>query len=325
MHAALAAQPSDGISRRLIAAIAILVGIALRVVEFVRDRPLWLDEAMLSLNIAARSFVQLARPLDYDQSAPVAYLWLERLAVNIGGVNERSLRALPFVAGLALVPLVWLVARRLAGVTTATLAAVLAALSLSLITFSAEAKQYGVDPLVTVLIVWLASRVANAPGDRRRWAELVAGWRRRSPVVAARDLHVRRHGVCARGRSARPSRCNRSALRRGRRDRLGRDVRRPVRRALRSDRTQRVHAELLGGHVPRPASAGLHPPRPNVRDCRVHGADVDGADGRFRVGDGDRVGRRRMDPLASALWRRRDRGHRHSFSPRSRARWGVMR
>ncbi|HEX5072434.1 MAG TPA: glycosyltransferase family 39 protein [Gemmatimonadaceae bacterium] len=158
----------------LIAATAIAVGIALRVVEFTRNRPLWLDEAMLSLNIAARSFVQLARPLDYDQSAPLAYLWIERLAVNVGGVSERSLRALPFVAGLALVPLVWLVARRLAGATTAALAAVLAALSLSLITFSAEAKQYGVDPLVTAAIAWFAVRVANVPGDHRRWLRLVA-------------------------------------------------------------------------------------------------------------------------------------------------------
>jgi hypothetical protein len=81
--------PSAANDRRnvpsLISAIAILVGMALRVVEFVRDRPLWLDEAMLSLNIAARSFARLARPLDYDQSAPIAYLWLERLAVNIAG------------------------------------------------------------------------------------------------------------------------------------------------------------------------------------------------------------------------------------------------
>jgi hypothetical protein len=174
MHAPSAPNDRRNIPS-LIAAIAIVVGIALRVVEFARNRPLWLDEAMLSLNIATRSFVDLARPLDYDQSAPVAYLWIERLAVNLGGVNEIALRALPFLAGLALVPLVWLVARRLAGATTATLAAVLAALSLSLITFSAEAKQYGVDPLATVLIVWLASRVARAPGDRRRWTQLVAG------------------------------------------------------------------------------------------------------------------------------------------------------
>src|SRR4026208_361868 len=98
--------PSAANDRRngptLIAAIAILVGIALRVIEFARDRPLWLDEAMLSLNIASRSWAQLARPRAYDQSAPVAYLWLERLAVNVGGVNELTLRVLPFVAGLAL-------------------------------------------------------------------------------------------------------------------------------------------------------------------------------------------------------------------------------
>jgi len=159
----------------LIAAIAIVAGVALRVVEFVRDRPLWLDEAMLALNIAGRSLGQLARPLDYDQSAPLAYLWIERLAVSVGGVSERSLRILPFAAGLALVPLVWLVARRLAGARAAALATVFAALSVSLVTFSAEAKQYGVDPVATLLIVWLASRVADAPDDARAWVGLIVG------------------------------------------------------------------------------------------------------------------------------------------------------
>jgi 4-amino-4-deoxy-L-arabinose transferase-like glycosyltransferase len=159
----------------LIAIIAIVVGIMLRIVEFMRDRPLWLDEAMLALNIAARPITQLARPLDYDQSAPLAYLWIERLAVSVGGVTERSLRMLPFIAGLALVPLVWLVARRLAGARAGTVATVLAALSLSLVTFSAEGKQYGVDPLATVIIVWLASRVAAAPGSAQVWSQLIVG------------------------------------------------------------------------------------------------------------------------------------------------------
>jgi len=159
----------------LIAVIAILIGVALRIIEFMRDRPLWLDEAMLALNIAARSFGQLARPLDYDQSAPLAYLWIERFAVSVGGVSERSLRVLPFIAGLALVPLVWLVARRVAGASVAALAAVLAALSLSLVTFAAEGKQYGVDPLATVLIVWLASRVADRPTEARAWVHLIFG------------------------------------------------------------------------------------------------------------------------------------------------------
>jgi hypothetical protein len=159
----------------LIAVIAIVAGVAVRIIEFMRDRPLWLDEAMLALNIGARSIGQLARPLDYDQSAPLAYLWIERIAVSVAGVSERSLRVLPFVAGITLLPLVWLVARRLAGVKTATLATVLSALSLSLVTFGAEGKQYGVDPLATLLIVWLASRVADAPSDARAWVHLISG------------------------------------------------------------------------------------------------------------------------------------------------------
>jgi hypothetical protein len=108
----------------MIAVIAIIAGLALRVVEFMRDRPLWLDEAMLALNIAARPLSQLARPLDYDQSAPLAYLWFERLAVVVGGVSERSLRVVPFIAGLAVVPLVWRAARRLAGARAAAIATV---------------------------------------------------------------------------------------------------------------------------------------------------------------------------------------------------------
>jgi 4-amino-4-deoxy-L-arabinose transferase-like glycosyltransferase len=159
----------------VIAGVAILVGIALRVVEFTRDRPLWLDEAMLALNIAGRPFTQLARPLDYDQSAPLLYLWIERFAMTLGGVSERTLRVLPFVAGVALVPLAWLVARRLAGATTAALAVVLVALSVSLVTFGSEGKQYGVDPLVTVFIAWLTARVADSPDDRTAWLQLVGG------------------------------------------------------------------------------------------------------------------------------------------------------
>jgi len=158
-----------------IAILAIVVGLVLRVIEFTRDRPLWLDEAMLSLNIAARTMGQLARPLDYDQSAPLLYLWIERIAVTLGGVSERSLRVLPFVAGIALIPLVWIVARQLAGATTAAIATVLVALSVSLVSFSAEAKQYGVDPIATVLVVWLAMRAMRSPDDRRVWMQFVLG------------------------------------------------------------------------------------------------------------------------------------------------------
>jgi hypothetical protein len=159
----------------VIAVIAVAAGIALRTIELTRNRPLWLDEAMLGLNIASRSVLDLARPLDYDQSAPLLYLWLERLAVLLGGVSERSLRFLPFVAGVALVPLTWIAVRRLAGTATALVTTVLVALSVSLVSFSAEAKQYGVDPLATLIAVGLAARVVATPEDRRAWTRLTIG------------------------------------------------------------------------------------------------------------------------------------------------------
>jgi 4-amino-4-deoxy-L-arabinose transferase-like glycosyltransferase len=159
----------------MIALVAIACGAVLRVIEFTRGRPLWLDESMLSLNIASRSFAQLARPLDYDQTAPILYLWIERAAILASGVSERSLRLFPFVAGLALLPLTWLAARRLVSDTAAAVAAVLVALSVTLVTFGSEAKQYGVDPLATIVVVLLASRVARAPDDRGAWGWLIAG------------------------------------------------------------------------------------------------------------------------------------------------------
>jgi hypothetical protein len=154
---------------------AMVAGVVLRAIEFARNRPLWLDEAMLALNIASRPLAQLARPLDYDQSAPLLYLWIERLAVSVGGVTERTLRLLPFVAAVVLLPLSWLVVRRLVNVTAAAIATLLMALSVALVSFGAEAKQYGVDPLATMLVVWLAARAADAPNDTRAWRRLAIG------------------------------------------------------------------------------------------------------------------------------------------------------
>jgi len=159
----------------LVAVLAIVAGTALRITEFARDRPLWLDEAMLALNIAGRSLGELARPLDYDQTAPLLYLWVERFAVRLGGVDEHTLRLLPFLAGVAVLPAVWLVGRRLVGPNAATIATLLAALSVTLVTFSAEAKQYGVDPFATLIAVWLAARVREAPHVARRWVMFGVG------------------------------------------------------------------------------------------------------------------------------------------------------
>jgi 4-amino-4-deoxy-L-arabinose transferase-like glycosyltransferase len=89
---------SERLLRRLLV-VALGLGIALRAPLYLANPSLLLDEARVALNVASRSFAGLAQPLDYDQTAPVLFLWIAKAATLLGGVNEYSMRALPFVAG----------------------------------------------------------------------------------------------------------------------------------------------------------------------------------------------------------------------------------
>src|SRR5258706_8289415 len=81
----------------------ILLGLLLRLRQYLTWRSLWLDEAMLALNITGRSFAGLLQPLDYDQGGPLGFLLAEKLVITLLGNNELSLRLIPFLpAGPAL-------------------------------------------------------------------------------------------------------------------------------------------------------------------------------------------------------------------------------
>ena len=159
----------------IVSLILLAIGLVLRLHLYVDRRSLWLDEIWVALNIVGRSFLGLLRPLDYAQSAPVGFLWLERLAVVIGGVNELALRAFPLLAGCALLVLFWMLARRLLDVRFAALCLAFAALSPLLIYFSNEVKPYIVDALMAVVLTWLTLDVLEAPDSTRAWRRLVVG------------------------------------------------------------------------------------------------------------------------------------------------------
>ena len=59
--------------QRLILAI-ICFGILVRLVQYLFNRSLWADEAVLALNIVNRSYLELLEPLDYEQGAPIGFL-----------------------------------------------------------------------------------------------------------------------------------------------------------------------------------------------------------------------------------------------------------
>ena len=152
-----------------------IVAAVARLRVFAARRSLWFDEAAVAMNIVQRSFGDLLRPLDHEQTAAPLFLWGERVAYLIGGNTEWALRALPLIAGLVLPVAMWSVAKRLLPAIDALIAVALVALSPFLIYYANEVKPYGIDAAVTTLMLAAALRVAERPDARSRWVALALG------------------------------------------------------------------------------------------------------------------------------------------------------
>ena len=122
-----------------------VVGAAVRIEQFGWRRSLWLDEALITANIVHRSFAGLLHPLSGQQGAPIGWLWAERAAVVVFGNNEYALRAIPLLAGVAAIALVYRVVKPMAGPWAAALATTLLAFAPQALRYSVEVKQYSSD------------------------------------------------------------------------------------------------------------------------------------------------------------------------------------
>jgi hypothetical protein len=152
----------------------VLFGGGLRTVALASDRNLWIDEAMLALNIVNRTPAQLFKPLDLNQGAPVGFLLAVKGSISAFGASEWALRLVPFLASLVgLVGFAWL-ARRLLPPYAALLAVGLFALSPHMISYAAECKQYGCDASIAIGLFALALALLEGKGGLGRWLALAA-------------------------------------------------------------------------------------------------------------------------------------------------------
>ncbi|MGC1377226.1 MAG: hypothetical protein WA821_13435, partial [Anaerolineales bacterium] len=137
----------------------ILLGVALRLRQYLALRSLWLDEAMLALNIVGRNFWGLLKPLDYNQGGPVGFLLLEKLVVTLLGNSELTLRLIPLLTGCASLLLFALLLRQALGKIGTFTALALFAAGAPSVYYASEVKQYASDVFVALLLLWLAGRI----------------------------------------------------------------------------------------------------------------------------------------------------------------------
>ena len=155
-----------------------LIGATFRLSQYIADRSLWLDEAKLALNIINRSFSGLAQPLDYDQGAPLGFLFVQKLLTLLLGNADYVLRIFPLICGLFSYWAIYALAKRIFVQRAAIIAAViLFAFSDRLIYYSSEVKQYSSDSLLACYFFRLShALLIDAP-----LTKISCCWRRQEP------------------------------------------------------------------------------------------------------------------------------------------------
>ena len=142
------------------------LGVAARLARYLLRFPLWCDEGYLAVNFLDRGYLGLMEPLEYRQVTPLLFLWVELTAVKLLGFSEYSLRLFSLVCGLASLAVFRHLAGRLLQGAALVLAVGVFAVSYPCIRYSAEAKPYGSDVLVSLVLLTLAVEWLRAPERR---------------------------------------------------------------------------------------------------------------------------------------------------------------
>lgn len=156
-----------------VAGLIVALGAGLRVRQWAFGRSFWSDELYVVHNLRERGYLDLLKPLAFSQSAPPGWLWLERLSLEHFGATERSLRLVPLAFGLALLPLVAYLGRRLMPPMAGLAALLLVAVAPFLVAYSNELKQYSAETFCVTLLVGLALLLLR---DTLTWGSGVLFW-----------------------------------------------------------------------------------------------------------------------------------------------------
>ncbi len=155
---------------------ALAAGAVLRIARWWHWRALWLDEIYLARSITHRSLSGLLlHPLEDWQAAPAGFLAMVYAISRTLGNAERWLRLPSILFGLACLPLMLAVSRRVLGKGGAVIALTAFSLLGPLIYYSNELKPYSCDVAASLAITLLTLRWAENPTPRRTTAAAIIG------------------------------------------------------------------------------------------------------------------------------------------------------
>ncbi|MCX5848850.1 MAG: glycosyltransferase family 39 protein, partial [Deltaproteobacteria bacterium] len=142
----------------LLIIVIISIGIIVRLANYLNNSGLGLDEASVALNLMERSYAQLLLPLDNFQVAPILFLLIEKLSVNLFGHGELALRLFPLICSILSLPVFYFLAKNLFEDKQITLTSIFVfAVAPIQLHYTVALKQYITDVFVSLFLLWLFS------------------------------------------------------------------------------------------------------------------------------------------------------------------------
>lgn len=151
-------------------------GFILAFIQFYYNRSLWLDEAMLANNIIDKNFIDLLKPLDNYQAAPVLFLWVVKLSSLLAGTSELALRTFSFLCfAFAGIFFLRYLKKHTQNIIVLVFALGLFVFNAFLIRYSSELKQYITDVFFSTLFLFLIQHYTLNKSKRTLLILTIAG------------------------------------------------------------------------------------------------------------------------------------------------------
>ena len=135
--------------------------IVTRIITYLWNRSLFLDEASLALNVIEKNWQELTGILDYTQSAPVGFLLVSKWMVTLFGHGEFVLRLFPLILSILSCFILYQIGRSIEPRIVPILMLWFASSSINL-RYATEFKPYSGDLMFTLLLTWIAIQILNS-------------------------------------------------------------------------------------------------------------------------------------------------------------------
>jgi hypothetical protein len=151
-----------------------IIVLLLRIVEDVRGKPLFEDEAVAGL-IAARPLGEMLQTVWWERGGPPLHFLLSHVALAFDS-SPFTLRWLAVVFAVATIPVCWDLGRRLAGPAAGGTAALVAAASPMLAVYGSFGRMYSLYAFASALAADLFVRALRERTPRAALAAALAAW-----------------------------------------------------------------------------------------------------------------------------------------------------